>query len=103
MFANLYLRLADEQDQKINAITKEIRKRVNWKYVFLCDFNGWSENERYFSADEMMSKIDRLWKKYEDAIPEFTDESNKDKWREICDEKEPQKDDIREFLHDLIF
>nr|QBK93178.1 MAG: hypothetical protein LCPAC403_03120 [Pithovirus LCPAC403] len=103
-FASLYLRVVDEDDyQELGAIIKEMRKKVNWKYVFLNDLNNWAKCEGSFYAYEMINEVDRLWEKYENVIPEFEDESNKAKWKDICDEEDPWKDDIREFLYDIIF
>ncbi len=107
-FARLYLRIVDEDEDnnrqayfvKIRAIVREMKEKVCWGYIFLCDLNDWAECEGFFDINDMMSEVDRLWKKYEDVIPALADEANKAKWNKFCKD-EPCKDDTREFLYDL--
>ena len=105
-FASLYLNLdsegydlSDEEAKKIMTIIEEMKKSVKWNYVFLSDLNNWAYSEGSFYPGEMITKIDELWKKYENVIPELKDRT---KWDELC-ENEPWKDDIREFIGDLLF
>nr|QBK93586.1 MAG: hypothetical protein LCPAC404_02900 [Pithovirus LCPAC404] len=107
-FASLYLRIIDEDEDdkqayfvKIKTIVKEMREKVHWGYAFLRDLNRWIESEGSYCVGEIIDEVNSLWKKYEDVIPELAKESNKVKWKEIYDEREPWKDDVHEFLYDL--
>jgi len=99
-FARLYLRIVNEDEDHFVKIKEEMKEKVHWGYIFLCDLNDWVECEGSFDKDEIMREVDRLWKKYEDIIPALEDEANKVKWNKFCKD-EPWKDDIRKFLYDL--
>ncbi len=94
--------LPDEEHVRIKktmAIVKKMEKNVKWNYAFLSELNDWAYREGSFYPGDMICKIDELWKKYKDVIPELEDRT---KWDFLC-ENEPWKDGIREFIGDLLF
>jgi hypothetical protein len=94
----------DDNDSETNLKNIKIRDylidKVDWGTMFLVDLNAWINREGSYQPSEFIRKIEELWEKYEDKIPQLKNIINKNEWAKLV-ESDPWKQDMHDFIYSL--